>query len=120
LLLGCGGGGSAQQETLLPQNVKEEITARYFAPENNRNVQIEVTGESTVLPYEQSQGVDKAVCLKIRYEEKLAQDRWAQGVSSRIVQQKGNDWILNDALLWVERAWSQHSCPGAYESVTPQ
>jgi hypothetical protein len=120
LFLGCAGGGASQPDGLLPQNVQDEIISHYFAPENNRNVQIEVTGESTVLPHEQTRGVDKAVCLKIRYEEKLAPDRWAQGVSSRIVQRQGDDWIVNDALLWVERAWNLHSCPGTYELLTPQ
>jgi hypothetical protein len=120
LLLGCAGGDATQQQALLPQHAKDEIISRQDSLANKRNIQIEITGEGTVLPFEQDQGVDKQVCLKVRYEEKFPLDRWASGIRSGIVQQIGNDWIVNNALLWVERAWYQHSCPGTYESIVPQ
>jgi hypothetical protein len=97
----------------------DEIIASNFGGENSRNILIEVIGESTVLPYEKDLGVDQAVCLKIRYEAKTSSDRWVAGASSRIVQRVENEWIVNNALLSVERAWYQHSCPGNYESIVP-
>lgn len=120
VLIGCREAGAAQQNALLPEAIKEQMIASEYEPENHRNVQIEVTGEATVLPFEQEQGVDKALCLKIHYEKKMAADQWVTGTNSRIVQQKGNDWIVNNALLAVERAWSQHSCLGVYEVIVPQ
>lgn len=120
LLLSCSGGGTSQQGALLPQGVIDEIISRGFGPETNRNIQIEVIGESTVLPFEQDQGIDQGVCLKIRYEKKISSDQWVPGTSSRIVQRSGTEWVVNNALLEVERAWFQHSCPGTYESIVPQ
>jgi len=119
-LPGCTGADASQQNDLLPQAVKDQIIANDFEPENHRNVQLEVTGAATVLPFEKDQGVDKALCLKIQYEKKVAADQWVAGTNSRVIQQKGNDWIVNNALLAVERAWSQHSCLGSYESIVPQ
>jgi hypothetical protein len=120
LFSGCGAAGTTAPSDLLPQAVKDQIIAGDFEPENHRNVQLSVTGEATILPYEKDQGIEKAVCLKIRYEKKVAADHWAAGTNSRIVQQKGNEWIVNNALLAVEKAWSQHSCLDIYESVVPQ
>lgn len=118
-LFGCTAAPSAQND-LLPTAVKEQIIASDFEPENHRNVQIEVTGEATVLPFEKDQGVEKALCLKIQYEKKVAADQWVAGTNSRVIQQKGSEWIVSNALLAVERAWSQHSCLGTYESIVPQ
>ncbi len=119
-LFGCTAAGAAQQNDLLSQAVKDQIIASDFAPENYRNVQIAVTGEATVLPYEKDLGVDKAFCLNIQFEKKVATDQWVVGTNSRVIQHKGNDWIVNNALLAVERAWSQHSCLGTYASIVPQ
>ena len=120
LLTGCTGGGNSQQNALLPESVRDEIISRYYGPENNRDIQIEVMGEGTVLPYEETNGVDKVLCLKIRYEGKIPPDKWVAGISSRIILRTGNDWSVNNALQGVERAWIQHSCPGIYESVVPE
>ena len=116
----CTGTGAAPQNDLLPQPVKDALLANEFSAENHRNVEIEVTGEATVLTYEKELGIEKALCLHIRYEKKLAADQWAAGANSRVIQQKGDEWIINDGLLAVERAWSQHSCLGSYELVVPQ
>ncbi len=120
LLAGCTGGGDSQLNALLPESVRDEIVSRYYAPENNRDIEIEVTGAGTVLPYEATNGVDKVLCLKIRYEREISPDRWVQGISSRIILQTGTDWSVNNALQGVERAWIQHSCPARYESIVPE
>jgi len=116
-LAGCTAAGAAQQNELLSQAVKDQIIASDYESENYRNVQITATGEATVLPYEKDRGVDKALCLNIQYEKKVATDQWVAGTNSRVIQQKGTDWIVNDALLAVERAWSQHSCLGTYMKI---
>lgn len=116
-LLGCTAASAAQKNDLLSQAVKDQIIASDYEPENYRNVQIVVTGEATVLPFEKDRGVEKALCLNIQYEKKVATDQWVAGTNSRIIQQKGTDWIVNDALLAVERAWSQHSCLGTYLKI---
>jgi hypothetical protein len=120
VLAGCTGGGNSQPNALLPASVRDEIISRYYAPENNRGIEIEITGTGTVLPYEETNGVDKVLCLKIRYEREISPDSWVQGISSRIIFQTGEDWSVNNALQGVERAWIQHSCPGTYESVVPE
>jgi hypothetical protein len=120
VLFSCAGEGVSRQGDLLSQSVIDEIIAHGFGTEDNRNIEIEVTGESTILPYEQERGIDQGVCLKIRYEEKISADQWAAGTSSRVVQRAGDEWIVDNALLWVERAWYQHSCPGTYESIVPK
>lgn len=119
LLPACTGASAEQQNDLLPQAVKEAIIASEYDAEEHRNVQVEVTGEATILQHEKDQGIEKGLCLHIRYEKKLA-DRWVAGVNSRVIQQKGDEWIVNNALLAVERAWAQHSCVGAYELTVPQ
>jgi len=120
VLLGCTAAGAAQQNDLLSQAVQDQIIASDFEPENYRNVQIVATGEATVLPFEKDQGVDKALCLNIQYEKKIATNQWVAGTNSRVIQHKGSEWIVNNALLAVERAWSQHSCLGNYVSMAPQ
>jgi len=120
LLPACTGASAEQQNDLLPQVVKDEIITREYSAEEYRNVQVEVTGEATILQHEKDQGIEKGLCLHIRYEKKLAADRWVAGVNSRVIQQKGDEWIVNNALLAVERAWSQHSCLGTYELTVPQ